>query len=684
MRCYAVLLFNCLLVFSSLAQTDSTSIPQELATAVVRANTQVIKWATVPSQSVGAVELQKFGASDFTPGMNRIPGVRFEQRTPGSYRISIRNTARRSPFGVRDVQVYWNGLPLTEPGGDTPLNFIDLANVDQASITKGPSSIPAGSPLGGSVGFTTRQDAGNQIGLQFGSFGQRAGTFRYTIGDSNATQLQVRLAHRTNDGHRTWSDFRRSTVQLSLFSPLKTTGSTKWAVSSSTHLLATRLDYKLPGALTPAQYAENPYQERPGSVDALASIDYENILLGTTFSARKNDWFVSGATYATGFRFDNPFNVNHKRETNIGGGTRGSVMRSLSSSLSGSHFITAGGDFQFQFRDARQYDPNQGIPGELQYSDDIQSQRLVAFAMLQGNTQDAAWQYQLGLSAVKVQYDVFRTYERNALPSQVQSDFDLAVSPRFQLTHAGSAYNVSISYATGSSTPSLREFRTNEGSLNQTLRPELGNSLELYGYYNFSSAFRLSANAYLTQLKQTITTFQDTSGIQLFRNAGRTNQPGLELAIDWQLTKAIKLSPAYTYQPYTYRDYEVDGTSFAGRPMPGLPTHTFDVLLHSVPFVHGTSAFAKTLYADLNVRYESENPLDDAGDVVADAFVLLRLQVGARFRGYQLFLAGDNLLDTVYSLGNDINPQFGNRYFQAAPPHNLSVGLSLDFRSKKA
>ena len=185
----------------------------------------------------------------------------------------------------------------------------------------------------------------------------------------------------------------------------------------------------------------------------------------------------------------------------------------------------------------------------------------------------------------------------------------------------------------------------------------------------------LSANAYLTRLKQTITTYQDTSGIQLFRNAGRTTQPGVELAIDWQITKAINLSPAYTYQPYTYDEYEVNGTSFAGRPMPGLPTHTFDALVHA--------DFTKRFYADFNLRYESENPLDDAGDVLAESFVLLRLQVGARFKGFHFFVAGDNLLDEVYSLGNDINPQFGNRYFQAAPPRNVNVGVSWDFGKGK-
>ena len=654
-------------------QSDTLSVPQELATAEVSASTIVVQLADEPNAYAEPLVLQRFAASDFTPGMNRIPGVRFEQRTPGSYRVSIRNTSRRSPFGVRDVQVYWNGLPLTEPGGDTPLNFIDLANVDRASVTKGPASLPAGSPLGGSIGLSTTADAHNQIALQYGSFGQKLGSFRYTLGDTNKARLQLRVAHRSTDGHRDWSNFRRTTGQVSLYVPVK---SKSWNISSSSHALATRLDYFLPGALTPSQFAENPLQARPGSAEALASIDYENVLLGSRINAQKDDLNLSAGVYLTGFRFDNPFNVNHKQERNFATGFQAAVTNRIRpGKLKGNHFISAGGDAQFQFRDAEQFDPNQGTPGDLQFSDEIYSRRIVALTQFQGWFEQATWQYRIGVSSVHGAYDVDRTFLRGGSPSQIESDFNLRFSPRLQLTHASSKHNVSISYAEGSSTPSLREFRTNEGSLNRSLRPEIGNSLELYGFYNFSNTFKLSANAYYTRLRQTITTFQDVSGIQLFRNAGRTTQPGLELAVDWQLTKAINFSPAYSYQPYAYKDFEVDGVSFAGRPMPGLPTHTFDALVHT--------DFAKRLYADFNFRYESENPLDDAGDVVVESFVLLRLQLGARIKGFHFFIAGDNLLDEVYSLGNDINPQFGNRYFQAAPPRNFNVGVSLDFTKIK-
>ena len=61
-------------------------------------------------------------------GFNTIAGVRMEERSPGSYRINIRGSSLRSPFGVRNVKVYWNDIPLTDPGGNTYFNQLAQNN----------------------------------------------------------------------------------------------------------------------------------------------------------------------------------------------------------------------------------------------------------------------------------------------------------------------------------------------------------------------------------------------------------------------------------------------------------------------------------------------------------------------------------------------------------------------------
>src|SRR5688500_8595271 len=52
-------------------------------------------------QSISALQL-----------VNEIPGVRMEERSPGSYRFSIRGSLLRSPFGIRNIKMYIDEMPF--------------------------------------------------------------------------------------------------------------------------------------------------------------------------------------------------------------------------------------------------------------------------------------------------------------------------------------------------------------------------------------------------------------------------------------------------------------------------------------------------------------------------------------------------------------------------------------------
>ncbi|MFX8039941.1 Plug domain-containing protein, partial [Acinetobacter baumannii] len=61
----------------------------------------------------------------------------------------IRGSSLRSPFGVRNVKVYIDEMPLTDGGGNTYLNIVGLNWIDAAEIMKGPSSSIYGAGTGG-------------------------------------------------------------------------------------------------------------------------------------------------------------------------------------------------------------------------------------------------------------------------------------------------------------------------------------------------------------------------------------------------------------------------------------------------------------------------------------------------------------------------------------------------------
>src|SRR5688572_16071529 len=113
--------------------------------------------------------------------MNTIPGVRMEERSPGSYRLSIRGSLLRSPFGIRNVKIYMDDMPLTDAGGNSYLNLADPGAIRGIEVLKGPDGSLFGANSGGVVllhPFAAGDTSNVSLGLQGGSYGalqQRAG-----------------------------------------------------------------------------------------------------------------------------------------------------------------------------------------------------------------------------------------------------------------------------------------------------------------------------------------------------------------------------------------------------------------------------------------------------------------------------------------------------------------------------
>ncbi|MEL6276272.1 MAG: Plug domain-containing protein, partial [Bacteroidota bacterium] len=152
------------------AQTDTLPVYDLLGLTVSATTTSLP--INAPVARLRHADLARYDNESLLAGFNSVPGARFEQRSPGSYRISVRGSSLRAPFGVRNVKVYWNGLPLTEPGGDTFLNFLDPTNIQSLTIFKGPAGSLYGAGTGGAVLLNSAAgQVGDQVSLQIGQFG---------------------------------------------------------------------------------------------------------------------------------------------------------------------------------------------------------------------------------------------------------------------------------------------------------------------------------------------------------------------------------------------------------------------------------------------------------------------------------------------------------------------------------
>ncbi|MFL5810884.1 MAG: TonB-dependent receptor plug domain-containing protein, partial [Flavisolibacter sp.] len=125
----SVLLFNTI-VNGQVQPGDSTIEGKTLQDIRVSAFEHNRKLKDVPAavNYIPSATLQRFGVASVVSAVNTTPGVRMEERSPGSYRLNIRGSSLRSPFGVRNVKVYYNDLPYTDPFGTTYLNQLGYYN----------------------------------------------------------------------------------------------------------------------------------------------------------------------------------------------------------------------------------------------------------------------------------------------------------------------------------------------------------------------------------------------------------------------------------------------------------------------------------------------------------------------------------------------------------------------------
>src|SRR3954467_8521070 len=135
----------------SAQEENDSSVVKPLSEIIIRAYEQNRKLKDVPAavNYVGRSAIERFGFGSMVQAVNSTPGVRMEERSPGSFRFNIRGSSLRSPFGVRNVKVYYNDLPITDPGGHTYLNQLGYYNYNSIEVIKGPGSSLYGAGTGG-------------------------------------------------------------------------------------------------------------------------------------------------------------------------------------------------------------------------------------------------------------------------------------------------------------------------------------------------------------------------------------------------------------------------------------------------------------------------------------------------------------------------------------------------------
>ena len=639
-------------------------------------NARSLKSVAGAVRKVSVAELNRFDQQSIVRPLNLTPGLRFEERAGASYRVSIRGSSLRSPFGVRNVKVYWNGIPFTDPGGNTYLNLLDRQNMNAIEVIKGPAGSMFGAGTGGVMKFksTDYSSISNSIGaeMSFGSFG----LLRYAL-NANTTGEQsawtVKFAHHETDGYRDHNAMHKNVLELDglVFSSEKQTIETSFIYSD--------LNYQIPGGLNETQFTNDPTQARPGSAVQNSSIDHQMFLFKLGQDYQINERFSNDTQFFGSYRkFENPFILDYKQDEESRFGFRSVFRYDSKNKFSAS----AGIEYQTANLDAKNYGNVGGERDTIRFADEIVNNDLVAF--VKGEYQiNRTWLLEAGLSLANTVYDINRTVDRiNNTPQAFKKTFDVSLNPRIAINkEINENLSAHFSVSTGYSVPTTLEVRTNEGSLNTALQPERGINYE-FNLRGGNKGISYDLSLFRFDLTESITTYTNPDGVVLFRNAGSLKQQGVELEVlkPWiqngeGFVRGMSSRLAFTFHDFQFNEYQSGGDDFSGNDLTG-----------TAPIVVGLTTdvqFRQGIYLNLSYLYTDPIPLNDENAVYADAYTMLFAKIGwARTFGksdVQLSLAVDNILDQQYSLGNDLNA-FGGRYYQPAPTRNYSVNLNLRLR----
>jgi iron complex outermembrane receptor protein len=635
-----------------------------------------------------ADQLKLHPDNSLVSAMNTIPGVRMEERSPGSYRLSIRGSLLRSPFGVRDIKIYYDDIPLTDAGGNTYLNAIDVNSIQGIEVLKGPDGSLFGANSGGVVLISpvNRNADSNFVKLGFngGSYSLVHENVALQNVDKN-NQLNINQAYESYGGYRQHSGMSRNYFQA--------VDRITYAKNDHLKILGfySDLKYQTPGGLTLAQYQSKPTLARTPTATIPGAIQ-DNIGISTKmlFGGIVNEVHISDhirnvlAIYGTYVDFTNPFVTDYHQRYESTYGMRTYFELTGEKQKNFDWTTNVGLEWQQTNSDINNYGiKTGGIRDTAQTLDKINSNQHFVFASYKANIYNRL-HVEAALSLNFYGYDFRNVYPLAQIVYTPRS-FTPQLMPRLALSYQVTTDFIwRASVSRGYSTPTTAEIRPTDRVINTTLQAEYGWNYETgFRLRNKDESMFLDASVFYYNLQNAIVLRLHPNETQYYINAGGTRQPGFELYFtDWIVKQntygfiqGIQFNLSYTLSKFTFTNYITTTANYSGNQLTGVPQQVI------IPGVQIKFPQFINLFVEYN--HTSSIPLNDGNTAFAAPYNLLKAKIGWQHKlsvksRLEVYAGSDNILNEKYSLGDDLNA-VGNRYYNPSPLRNYYAGFNVIF-----
>ncbi|WDF59196.1 TonB-dependent receptor [Flavobacterium sp. KACC 22758] len=609
-------------------------------------------------------DLLQNNTTDITTVINTIPGVFMQSSNFTTSRISIRGIGARTTYGTNKIRAFYGSIPLTSGNSETVIDDIDLENLNQIEIIKGPLSSVYGAGLGGAILISPQlSNNGNQsagISTVFGSFGLLKNSLNFGS-DEKSGSLNISYHNLKTDGWRENSSYNREGITLAgeLF---RKENSKLTYFSNYTYLKAF-----IPSSISKEVFNTNPKAGAPTWVASKGYKEYKSVLGGLAYDFKINENLKNSTSVFINYKDSNeprPFDILRQYTFATGARTQFSgnfkIGRVENQFIAGAEYFTDtynGNTFQ------NLYQQNNGL-GSLQGNQltetDQKRHFYNIFSQLRTLLSDQL-EIQAGLNYNKTRFDL-NNYTENI---NEEYSYDGIFSPQISFLYKpNSLKTLYFSVSRGFSLPATEETLTSEGKINPDIKPENGYNFEVGGkFYFFNKRLYTEMSLYRMEIKDLLVAKRVGDDQYVGTNAGKTFHEGIEITLNhnWPINRFLALNSylAGSIGNYKFKEFIDSGNDFSGNKLTGVAPQKINAGI--------TLNTNIGVYFSTDYQFVGEIQLNDANTAYSDSYTILNLKTGYRF---------EILRDLTSHISAGVNNVTNEKYASLILPNAVPTGNS--------